>query len=86
MEISLLRMYLVNASVNGKQEKIIEFFEKCGSELHKEPEWKEWFALPFIKSPEENPLFMVYFTRQWQDTMFISLHNLLAVSFQVCFK
>lgn len=82
MEISLLRMYLVNASVNGKQEKIIEFFEKCGSELHKEPEWKEWFALPFIKSPEENPLFMVYFTRQWQDTMFISLHNLLAVSFQ----
>jgi len=82
MESSLLRMYLVNASVNGKPEKIIEFFEKLGSELQNQPEWKDWFALPFIKNPEENPNFMVYFTRQWQDTMLISLHNLLAVTFQ----
>ena len=107
MESSLLRMYLVNASVNGKQEKIIEFFEKLGSELQNQSEWKDWFgkfarlkdsvyvwdqtytvefaALPFIKNPEENPNFAVYFTRQWQDTMLISLHNLLAVTFQVSF-
>lgn len=44
MESSLLRMYLVNASVNSKPEKIIEFFEKLGSELQNQPEWKDWFG------------------------------------------
>ncbi|KAK4018483.1 WD repeat-containing protein 91 isoform X1 [Daphnia magna] len=82
MENSLLRMYLINACINGKQEKIQEFFEKLGCELQHQLEWKDWFALPFIKNPEENPTYMVYFTRQWQDTMLISLHNLLAISFQ----
>nr|SVE93646.1 EOG090X0719 [Scapholeberis mucronata] len=82
MENSLLRMYLVNASTNGKQDKVNEFFDKLGNDLQHQIEWKEWFALPFIKSPEDNPAFMVYFTRQWQDTFLISLHNLLAVSFQ----
>ena len=37
-------MYLVNASVNSKPEKIIEFFEKLGSELQNQPEWKDWFG------------------------------------------
>lgn len=102
MENSLLRMYLINACTNSKQEKVQEFFEKLGSDLQHQLEWKDWFgkfqiqffyftcdhqffliALPFVKNPEENPTFMVYFTRQWQDTMLISLHNLLAVSFQV---
>nr|SVE76413.1 EOG090X0719 [Daphnia longispina] len=82
MENSLLRMYLINACTNSKQEKVQEFFEKLGSDLQHQLEWKDWFALPFVKNPEENPTFMVYFTRQWQDTMLISLHNLLAVSFQ----
>lgn len=44
MENSLLRMYLVNASMNGKQEKVQEFFEKLGSELQNQPEWKDWFG------------------------------------------
>ena len=35
-----------------------------------------------MKNPEENAVFTVYFSRQWQDTMLVSLHNLLAVSFQ----
>ena len=34
-------------------------------------------ALPFIKMPEENPLFAVYFTRTWQDTFLLSLYNFL---------
>lgn len=44
MENSLLRMYLVNASSNGKQEKVQEFFEKLGSDLQNQPEWKDWFG------------------------------------------
>nr|SVE93038.1 EOG090X0719 [Moina brachiata] len=82
IEHSLLRMYLVNAIINSKQDKVLEFFEKMGPELQNQQEWKDWFALPFVKNPEENPIYMVYFTRQWQDTLLVSLHNLLAMSFQ----
>lgn len=82
MENSILRMYLINAAINTRQEKVHEFFEKLGPDLQNQTEWKDWFSFPFIKNPEENPAFAVYFTKQWQDTMFISLHNLLAISFQ----
>jgi hypothetical protein len=41
-------------------------------------------VLPWVKSPEENPVFQVHFTRQWQDTLVVSLHNFLATIFQVC--
>lgn len=44
MENSLLRMYLINACINGKQEKIQEFFEKLGCELQHQLEWKDWFG------------------------------------------
>lgn len=41
-------------------------------------------VLPYVKNPEENPTFKVHFTRQWQDTLLVSLHNFLATIFQVC--
>lgn len=40
-------------------------------------------ALPFVKNPEDNPTYSVHFTKQWQDTMLVSLHNFLATIFQV---
>ncbi|KAL1456058.1 hypothetical protein WDU94_000812 [Cyamophila willieti] len=52
-------------------------------ELQHQAEWKEWFLIPFIKNPEENPSFSLYFSRQWQDTLLISLHNFLACVYQV---
>jgi len=36
-------------------------------------------VLPFIKNAEENATFAMYFSRQWQDTVFLSLHNFLNV-------
>lgn len=39
-------------------------------------------VFPFCKNPEENPIFAVCFTKQWQDTLLISLHNFLATIFQ----
>lgn len=39
-------------------------------------------ALPFLKSPEEMKPFSMYFTKQWQDTLFLSLHNFLSVIVQ----
>lgn len=40
-------------------------------------------ALPFIKNPEDNPTYSVHFSKQWHDTMLVSLHNFLATIFQV---
>lgn len=39
-------------------------------------------VFPFCKNPEENPVFAVCFTKQWQDTLLVSLHNFLATIFQ----
>lgn len=39
-------------------------------------------VLPYIQKPEENPSFSLYFTRAWQDSVLVSLHNLLATVFQ----
>ncbi|KAG8223849.1 hypothetical protein J437_LFUL007870 [Ladona fulva] len=82
LENAVLKMYLVNAVINGKQDKLTEFFSKMTTELLTQAEWKEWFMLPYIKNPEENPAFTVHFTRQWQDTMLASLHNFLSIIFQ----
>ncbi|XP_050436950.1 WD repeat-containing protein 91 isoform X2 [Adelges cooleyi] len=40
-------------------------------------------VLPYLKNIEENPLFAVYFTKQWQDSFLISLHNFLAIVYQI---
>ncbi|KAG5317394.1 WDR91 protein, partial [Pseudoatta argentina] len=82
LENSVLKMYLVNAAVNGKQDKIQEFFTKMTPELQGHSEWKEWFAFPFIKNPEDNPIYSVHFSKQWHDTMLVSLHNFLTTIFQ----
>jgi hypothetical protein len=37
---------------------------------------------PYCKNPEEHPIFAVYYTKQWQDTLMISLHNFLSTIFQ----
>ena len=44
LENALLRLYLVNAAINGKQDKVNDFFEKLGSELQNQADWKDWFG------------------------------------------
>ena len=39
-------------------------------------------ALPYIKSPAQQPPFSKYFRRPWIDTFTLSLHNFLASIFQ----
>ncbi|KAL5021151.1 hypothetical protein ScPMuIL_000306 [Solemya velum] len=78
LEVSLFRHYLVNAAQNNRQDKIVEFFEKMTPDLQNQAEFKEWFSFPFIKNPEENSSFALYFTRSWQDTFYLSLHNFLS--------
>lgn len=82
LECGILKLYLVTAFTAYKLDKITEFFNKLAPELHAQSEWKDWFFFPFCKNPEENSVFAVCFTKQWQDTLLISLHNFLATIFQ----
>ncbi|KAL0820192.1 hypothetical protein ABMA28_006117 [Loxostege sticticalis] len=85
MEYSLYKLYLVVAaqSTGGvRNEKVAEFLAKMLPELQGQNEWRDWFMLPYIQKPEENTSFSLYFTRAWQDSVLVSLHNLLATVFQ----
>ncbi|KAL4708461.1 hypothetical protein ACJJTC_001177 [Scirpophaga incertulas] len=85
LEYSLYKLYLVTASQSTggvKNEKVAEFLSKMLTELQGQNEWRDWFMLPYIQKPEENPTFSLYYTRAWQDSVLVSLHNLLATVFQ----
>uniref|UniRef100_A0A3P9AV96 WD repeat domain 91 n=1 Tax=Maylandia zebra TaxID=106582 RepID=A0A3P9AV96_9CICH len=79
LRISLYRYYIINTVQKGNLEKTQEFFQKQASELQGQAEWRDWFILPFISSPEQNSAFCQYFSRQWSDTFLVSLHNFLSV-------
>ncbi|ORX62125.1 WD40 repeat-like protein [Hesseltinella vesiculosa] len=81
-ELCLLRHYLVHAIQHKKRDKVKEFFDIYGAELHNTPEWTAWFALPYIKQPATDPTFETFFAKQWVDNYTTSLHNFLATIFQ----
>ncbi|KAF5912321.1 hypothetical protein HPG69_019388 [Diceros bicornis minor] len=70
------------AGRTNRNDKAQEFFAKQATELQNQAEWKDWFVLPFLPSPDTNPAFATYFSRQWADTFIVSLHNFLSVLFQ----
>nr|XP_039251090.1 WD repeat-containing protein 91-like [Styela clava] len=80
-ETSLYRLYVVRAYQNSKQRELQIFFQWMTSDFEDTTEWKDWYILPYLQSPETNPTFAPYFTRQWAETYLVSLHNLLASLF-----
>ncbi|KAE8613327.1 hypothetical protein XENTR_v10007671 [Xenopus tropicalis] len=82
LKTSLFRYYLVYTIQSSRTDKAHEFFQKQATELQNQAEWKEWFALPFLPTPDSNRTFSTYFSRQWADTFTVSLHNFLSVLFQ----
>ncbi|XP_069361469.1 WD repeat-containing protein 91 isoform X2 [Maniola hyperantus] len=85
IEYSLYKLYLVTAAQSAggvRNEKVAEFLSKMLPELQGQSEWRDWFMLPYVQKPDENPSFNLYFTRAWQDSVLVSLHNLLATVFQ----
>ena len=44
LEMCLLRLYVVHAIQNSKNDKVVEFFEKYTAELQTQIEWREWFG------------------------------------------
>ena len=48
LEVGLLKMYLINASQNNKQDKILDFFERMTELLQAQTEFKEWFGMSYL--------------------------------------
>lgn len=44
IENNILRLYLVHASRQGRQDEVKAFFEKMSDALHDKKEWKDWFS------------------------------------------
>ncbi|KAG5667554.1 hypothetical protein PVAND_015533 [Polypedilum vanderplanki] len=82
LESGIFKIYLVAAHNSGRSERIAEFFVKMANEIHAQNDWREWFYFQYCKNPEEHSTFTVYFTKSYQDTLFLSLHNFLATIFQ----
>ncbi|EDV30318.2 uncharacterized protein Dana_GF23007, partial [Drosophila ananassae] len=82
LENSLLKYYLVTAYSNNRHDKVSEFFTKMAGELQQHSEWKDWFYFPFCRNAEESPTFALFFTKQWQDTLLLSLQNFLTTVYQ----
>ncbi|CAF3644123.1 unnamed protein product [Adineta steineri] len=79
---NLYRCYLIHAIQSSKTDKINEFFDRLIKTLQQSNDWsKEWFTLPFIKNPKENPVFQVYFSKQWSELFWASLQNFLSIAF-----
>ncbi|KAL0963233.1 hypothetical protein UPYG_G00351480 [Umbra pygmaea] len=78
LRTSLFRYYLVYTVQSRNMDKAQEFFQRQAQEMQVQPEWRDWFILPFIPAPEQNPAFSPYFSRQWGDTFLVSLHNFLS--------
>ncbi|GAB5591944.1 hypothetical protein Unana1_06844 [Umbelopsis nana] len=81
-ELCLLRYYLIHAMQVKRRDKVIEFFDVYGAELHENSEWLKWFALPYSKNPTTDPAFETFFSKQWLDNYIVSLHNFLNTIFQ----
>lgn len=82
LELSLKRYYIVFCVQTGKTEKALEFFKVLAAELSSNRHWKHWFVLPYLKKPDEDPTFRVFFNKSWVETFSLSLHNFLSTIFR----
>ncbi|XP_075099805.1 uncharacterized protein LOC107772598 isoform X3 [Nicotiana tabacum] len=82
LDVSILRYYIVYAIQAGRKDKVIELFDIHGSELlQKDQEWASWFAIPYIKTPQSDPQFRVYFSKEWSNALHLSLRNFVSKMF-----
>ncbi|TRY71914.1 hypothetical protein TCAL_00179 [Tigriopus californicus] len=79
LETGLFKLFVVHCVQTKHPEKVRTFFEVMSAELQSQSEWKDWFVLPFLTNPETHPTFAPFFSRHWQDTLLLSLFNLLAL-------
>lgn len=82
LEVSILKYYIIHALQVGRTDKVIEFFELNGNDLLRSNEdWTSWFAIPYIKNPNSDPSFRIYFSKEWFDALHLSVRNFLSEIF-----
>lgn len=82
LDVSLKRYYVVYSVQSGHVERALDFFKVCAAELANDKHWKAWFVLPYLKAPEADPNFAIFFSKGWTETFTLSLHNFLSTIFQ----
>ncbi|KAL0054014.1 hypothetical protein WJX82_002400 [Trebouxia sp. C0006] len=85
LEVSIVRAYIVNAVQAGKLTVVQDFFSQYGELLLHRAEssdWLQWFALPYLKEPAQDPRFQVFFTKEWLTLVEASFRNFLAEAIQ----
>ncbi|MED6222622.1 hypothetical protein PIB30_066051 [Stylosanthes scabra] len=76
IEASLLRFYVVHALQANRRDRIVEFFAVHGSDLlQRSQDWIRWFAIPYVKNPNLDPEFRVYFSKEWYAALHLSVRN-----------
>lgn len=82
LEISVLRYYVIHALRSGREDKVVEFFGAYGNDmLQRNKDWTPWFALPYLKNPNLDPQFRVFFSKDWFDALVLSFRNFLSEMF-----
>eukprot|EP00127_Corallochytrium_limacisporum_P005965 Clim_evm42s215 gene=Clim_evmTU42s215 len=73
----LIKLLLVQCIKQGRMDKVHGVFNTLSSELVKNPDWRDWFALPFLKDPERQPAFQTFFSADWHESFAASLENFI---------
>ncbi|CAM8903411.1 unnamed protein product [Rhodiola kirilowii] len=82
LEISILRCYIVHAVQAGRVDKVVELFGMRGDDLMQtNSDWSSWFAIPYLKNPNLDPRFRIYFSKEWYNALQVSVRNFLSAVF-----
>ncbi|KAG7981397.1 hypothetical protein I3843_05G231900 [Carya illinoinensis] len=82
LEVSILRYYISHAIQLGRKDKVVELFDMNGNEfLKRDEDWTAWFAIPYIKNPNLDPEFRIYFSKEWYEALRISVRNFFSEIF-----
>ncbi|KAI1705676.1 protein kinase domain-containing protein [Ditylenchus destructor] len=79
LENDVYKLYMVNCIQKKQKDKCHFFLETMNEELQSIP---DWFSLPFVSNAAENEKFKREFSKNWQELLIISLHNLIAIALQ----
>uniref|UniRef100_A0A7N2MFZ0 ARMC9 CTLH-like domain-containing protein n=1 Tax=Quercus lobata TaxID=97700 RepID=A0A7N2MFZ0_QUELO len=82
LEVSILRYYIAHAIQSGRRDKVVDLFEMNGNEfLQRGKDWTAWFAIPYIKNPNLDPEFHIYFSKEWYEALRLSVRNFFSEIF-----
>lgn len=60
LQLSILRLYVVQAIEANKSSEVQSFYAAFGEQLSsgkEAAEWEPWFSLPFLQKPQKHPRF-----------------------------